>query len=313
LLPDGPLKRTDKIWFDGEIVPWENANIHVMTHSLHYGSAMFEGIRAYKTDRGSIIFRLDAHLKRFYNSALIYSIQIPFEKEQLAHGIKQLFVANKIDECYIRPIVFYGWDEVGINPTGNKVHVAVAMWPWLPYLGDEGLKKGVRCKISSWARIDPRSLPTMAKAAANYANSILARTEAQKLGFHEAILLNVNGMVTEGTGENLFVVKNDVICTPPLSAGILPGITRESVIQLGRDLGYRVKERNISRGELLTSDEVFFTGTAAEVTPVREIDGEVIGSGSRGPVTEKIQSAYLNIVRGRDPKYLDWLEPIKNS
>jgi branched-chain amino acid aminotransferase len=254
---------------DGDIIPWENATVHVMTHSLHYGSAMFEGIRAYKTDHGSIIFRLDAHIKRFFRSALIYDIKIPFEKEQIATAIKDLFIANKIDECYIRPIVFYGWDEVGVNPKGNKVHVAIAMWPWLPYLGEEGMKNGVRCKISSWARIDPRSLPTMAKAAANYANSILARTEAQKLGYDEAILLNVNGMVTEGTGENLFVVRDQVICSPPLSAGILPGITRESILRLGRDLGYRVKERNISRGELLISDEVFLTGTAAEVTPVR--------------------------------------------
>jgi branched-chain amino acid aminotransferase len=296
---------------DGQIVPWADANVHVMTHSLHYGSAMFEGLRAYKTDRGSMVFRLEAHIKRLFGSALIYDIKIPYEKQELASAIKNLFIANNIEECYIRPIVFYGWDEVGVNPKGNKVHVAIAMWPWLPYLGEDGMRQGVRCKISSWARIDPRSLPTMAKAAANYANSILARTEAQKLGYDEAILLNTNGMVTEGTGENLFVVRNQVLCTPPLSSGILPGITRDSVLQLGRDLGYRVKERNISRGELLTSDEVFLTGTAAEVTPVREIDGDQIGTGSRGPVTEKIQFTFLNLVRGRDPKYAAWLEPIR--
>ncbi len=304
------MKRTDNIWMDGKIVPWDQAKIHVMTHALHYGSAMFEGIRAYKTDRGSMIFRLEAHMKRFYRSAKIYDIKIPFTVEELVKGIKTLFLSNHIDECYIRPITYYGWDEVGVNPAGNKVHVSVAMWPWLPYLGDEGLKNGVRCKISSWARIDPRSLPTMAKAAANYANSILARTEAQKLGFDEAILLNVNGMVTEGTGENLFVVLDGAICTPPLSAGILPGITRDSIIQLGRDSGYDVRERNISRGELLISDEVFLTGTAAEVTPVREIDGEMIGAGSRGPVTEIIQKKFFDIVRGRDSKYSKWLEPV---
>ncbi len=296
---------------DGEIIPWDDATVHLMTHSLHYGSAMFEGIRAYKTDHGSIIFRLDAHVRRLYHSAQIYDMKIPFEKQEIAKAIKDLFIANKIKECYIRPIVYYGWDEVGINPKGNKVHVAIAMWPWLPYLGEDGLRKGVRCKISSWARIDPRSLPTMAKAAGNYANSILARIEAQKLGYDEAILLNTVGMVTEGTGENLFVVRDQIVCTPPLSAGILPGITRESVLQLGRDLGYRVKERNISRGELLTSDEVFLTGTAAEVTPVREIDGHLMGNGSAGPITEKIQTTFLNLVRGRDPKYSAWLEPVK--
>jgi branched-chain amino acid aminotransferase len=305
------LKTTPNIWIDGKIVPWADATVHVMTHSLHYGSAMFEGIRAYKTDHGSMIFRLDAHIQRLYRSASIYDIKIPFEKHEVARAIKDLFLSNKIDECYIRPILFYGWDEVGINPKGNKVHLAIAMWPWLPYLGEDGLRKGIRCKISSWARIDSRSLPTMAKAAANYANSILAKTEAQKLGYDEAILLNTSGMVTEGTGENLFVVRDQVLCTPPLSAGILPGITRDSVLRLGRDLGYRVKERNISRGELLISDEVFLTGTAAEVTPVKEIDADQIGNGSIGPVTEKIQSKYLNLVRGRDPAYASWLEPVK--
>jgi branched-chain amino acid aminotransferase len=296
---------------DGDIVPWEKATVHVMTHSLHYGSAMFEGIRCYKTDRGTMIFRLDAHMKRLFRSAKIYEMEIPFTSEEIVKGIKSLIVANRIDECYIRPIVYYGSDEVGVNPKGNKVHVSVAMWPWLPYLGDDGLRKGVRCKISSWSRIDQRSLPTMAKAAANYANSILARTEAQKLGYDEAILLNTNGFVTEGTGENLFAVRDGILVTPPLSAGILPGITRDSIIQLGRDMSFVVKERNISRGELLVSDEVFLSGTAAEVTPVREIDNDMIGSGSRGPVTEKIQTKFFEIVRGKDPRYLKWLEPLK--
>ncbi|MDH2901293.1 MAG: branched-chain amino acid transaminase [archaeon] len=305
------MKRTDNIWMDGDIVPWEKATIHVMTHSLHYGSAMFEGIRCYKTDRGTMIFRLDAHIKRLFRSAKIYEMEIPFTSEEIVKGIKSLIVANHIEECYIRPIVYYGSDEVGVNPKGNKVHVSVAMWPWLPYLGEDGLRKGVRCKISSWSRIDQRSLPTMAKAAANYANSILARTEAQKLGYDEAILLNTNGFVTEGTGENLFTVRDGVIVTPPLSAGILPGITRDSIIQLGRDMSYVVKERNISRGELLVSDEVFLSGTAAEVTPVREIDNDMIGSGSMGPTTEKIQRKFFEIVRGKDPKYFKWLEPLK--
>lgn len=296
---------------DGDIVPWEKATVHVMTHSLHYGSAIFEGIRCYKTDRGSVVFRLEAHMKRLFRSAKIYEMAIPFTSEEITKGIKSLLVSNRVDECYIRPIVYYGSDEVGVNPKGNKVHVAVAMWPWRPYLGEDGQRKGVRCKISSWARIDQRSLPTMAKAAANYANSILARTEAQKLGYDEAILLNTNGFVTEGTGENLFTVRDGVIVTPPLSAGILPGITRDSIIQLGRDMSYAVKERNISRGELLVSDEVFLSGTAAEVTPVREIDNDAIGIGSRGPITEKIQSKFFDIVRGKDPTYFKWLESIK--
>jgi branched-chain amino acid aminotransferase len=304
------IKRTDKIWMDGEIIPWDKATVHIMTHSLHYGSAMFEGIRCYKTERGSAVFRLDAHMKRLFRSAKIYEMEIPFSSEEIVKGIKSLIIANRIEECYIRPIAFYGWDEVGINPKGNKVHLAIAMWPWLPYLGEDGLRRGVRCKISSWARIDQRSLPTMAKAAANYANSILAKTEAQKLGYDEAILLNTNGFVTEGTGENLFTVRDGIIVTPPLSAGILPGITRDSIIQLGRDLGYVVKERNISRGELLVSDEVFLTGTAAEVTPVREIDNDEIGCGTMGPVTERIQTKFFEIFRGKEPKYFKWLEPI---
>lgn len=304
------MKKTEKIWFDGEIVPWENAKVHVMTHSLHYGSAIFEGIRCYRTGNGTMVFRLDAHVSRLFNSAKIYDITIPFTFDQVSQAVKQTIVANRIEECYIRPLAFYGWDEVGVNPEGNKIHLAIAVWPWLPYLGEEGLKKGVRAKISSWARIDPRSMPTMAKASANYANSILARLEARKLGYHEAILLNTAGMVTEGTGENIFIVKNGVLFTPPHSAGVLPGITRDSIIEVGRGLGLRVKERNISRSELLLADEAFFTGTAAEVTPISEIDGNIIGSGSRGPITEKIQNKFFDIVRGKDPSYARWLEPV---
>jgi branched-chain amino acid aminotransferase len=304
------MKRTDKIWMDGELVPWEKATVHIMTHSLHYGSAIFEGIRCYKTTRGSMIFRLDEHIKRLYRSAKIYSIVIPFTPEQIGKAIKTTILANKIEECYIRPIVYYGSDEVGVNPKGNKIHVSIALWPWLPYLGEEGLKKGVRCKISSWARIDQRSLPAMAKASANYANSILAKIEAQKSGYDEGILLNSTGMVTEGTGENIFCVRDGILETPPLSAGILPGITRESLIQVGRDMGYEVDERSISRGELITSDEVFLAGTAAEVTPVREIDNETIGNGARGPITGKIQAMFFNIVRGKEKKYWPWLEKV---
>ncbi len=298
------MKKTDNIWFDGEIVPWDKATVHVMTHSLHYGSAIFEGIRCYNTEKGTMIFRLDAHLKRFYNSARIYGMQIPYAPDELASAIKETIRSNNINECYIRPIAFYGWDEVGVNPQGNRVHLAIAVWPWLPYLGEEGLKRGVRCKVSSWARIDPRSMPMMAKAAANYANSILARLEAQNDGYHEAILLNGSGMVTEGTGENIFLVSNGEIVTPPLSAGILPGITRESIIELGRKMGFKVREINVSRSELLLADELFFSGTAAEVTPIREVDNQKIGNGIRGPITEKIQSKFFEIVRGKDPQLL---------
>jgi branched-chain amino acid aminotransferase len=304
------VKRTDKIWMDGDIVPWEKATIHVMTHSLHYGTAIFEGIRLYKTDSGPCIFRLDAHMKRLYNSTKIYGMSVPFTQEELEKGIKQLARENHIEECYIRPIVYYGWDEVGVDPTGNSVHVSIVMWPWLPYLGEEGLRRGIRCKISSWARIDPRSLPTMAKAAANYANSVLARMEARKSGYQEAILLNAYGLVTEGTGENLFAVRDGTIFTPPLSSGILPGITRDSIIKICADLGLPVKEKSFTRGELLTSDEVFLVGTAAEVTPVREIDDRLVGSGTRGPITEKVQSKFFEVVRGKDPRYAAWLEPV---
>lgn len=304
------MKKTDNIWFDGEIVPWDKATVHVMTHSLHYGSAIFEGIRCYNTEKGTMIFRLDAHLKRFYNSARIYGMQIPYAPDELASAIKETIRSNNINECYIRPIAFYGWDEVGVNPQGNRVHLAIAVWPWLPYLGEEGLKRGVRCKVSSWARIDPRSMPMMAKAAANYANSILARLEAQNDGYHEAILLNGSGMVTEGTGENIFLVSNGEIVTPPLSAGILPGITRESIIELGRKMGFKVREINVSRSELLLADELFFSGTAAEVTPIREVDNQKIGNGIRGPITEKIQSKFFEIVRGKDPSFSRWLNAI---
>ncbi|MHB8565799.1 MAG: branched-chain amino acid transaminase [Nitrososphaerales archaeon] len=304
------MKKTEKIWFDGEIVPWDKATVHVMTHSLHYGSAIFEGIRCYNTNEGTMIFRLDSHITRLFDSAKIYGITIPYTFAEVTRAIKQIIKSNNINECYIRPIVFYGWDEVGVNPEGNKIHLAIAVWPWLPYLGDQGLKNGVRAKISSWARIDPRSMPTMAKASANYANSILARLEAHKLGYQEAILLNTNGMVTEGTGENIFIVRGGVLFTPPHSAGVLPGITRDSIIQVGRDLGFRVKERNISRSELLLAEEAFFTGTAAEVTPISEIDGQVVGEGSRGPITEKIQTKFFDIVRGKDHLYSKWLEPI---
>ena len=304
------MNKTDKIWMDGQLVPWDKATVHVMSHSLHYGSAIFEGARCYSTDIGSRIFRLDEHVKRFFNSAKIYGMQIPYAPDEVSDAIKTTIKENHVNECYIRPIAFYGWDEVGINPTGNKVHVAIAVWPWAAYMGEEGLKNGVAVQVSTWARIDTRSMPTRAKIAGNYANSILAKMEAQRLGFSEAILLNVEGMVTEGSGENIFMINSGEITTPPLSAGALPGITRDSIIQIGRKLGYPVVEQNFSRSDLLLADEVFFSGTAAEVTPVREIDGRKIGNGVRGPITEKIQAKFFDVVRGRDPNFSKWLEPV---
>ena len=304
------MNKTDKIWMDGQLVPWDKATVHVMSHSLHYGSAIFEGARCYNTEIGSRIFRLDEHVKRFFNSAKIYGMPIPYAPDELSDAIKTTIKENHLNECYIRPIAFYGWDEVGINPTGNKVHVAIAVWPWSAYMGEEGLKNGVAVQVSTWARIDTRSMPTRAKIAGNYANSILAKMEAQRLGFSEAILLNVEGMVTEGSGENIFMLNNGEITTPPLSAGALPGITRDSIIQIGRKLGYSVVEQNFSRSDLLLADEAFFSGTAAEVTPIREIDGRKIGNGVRGPITEKIQAKFFDVVRGRDPTFSKWLEPI---
>ncbi|MGI0091680.1 MAG: branched-chain amino acid transaminase [Nitrososphaerales archaeon] len=304
------MNKTEKIWMDGELVPWDKATVHVMSHSLHYGSAVFEGLRCYNTENGSRIFRMAGHVKRFFNSARIYGMPIPFAPDEIEEAIKSTVKQNSVKECYIRPIAYYGWDEVGVNPTGNKVHVAVAVWPWSTYMGEEGLKRGVACQVSTWTRIDTRSLPTRAKIAANYANSVLARMEAQRLGFNEAILLNVEGMVAEGSGENIFMVNNEEIFTPPLSAGVLPGITRDSVIEIGRQMGYQVKEENFSRSDLLLAEEVFFSGTAAEITPIREIDGRKIGNGVRGPVTEKIQTKFFDVVKGKEPNFSKWLEPV---
>ncbi|MDG6998051.1 MAG: branched-chain amino acid transaminase [Nitrososphaerota archaeon] len=304
------MNKTDKIWMDGRLVPWENATVHVMTHSLHYGSAIFEGARCYNTVSGSRIFRLNEHVGRFYNSAKIYGMVIPYAPDEIADAIKMTIKENHVSECYIRPIAFYGWDEAGINPKDNKVHVAIAVWPWAAYMGEEGLKNGVTTQVSTWARIDNRSMPSRAKIAANYANSILAKTEAQRLGFSEAILLNVDGMVTEGSGENIFMVSDGKITTPPISAGALPGITRDSIIEITRKLGYEVEESNFTRSDLVLADEAFFTGTAAEVTPIREIDGRKIGNGVRGPTTEKIQAKFFDVVKGRDASFSKWLVPL---
>ncbi len=293
---------------DGRFVDWDDAKIHVLTHALHYATAVFEGIRCYSTDRGPAVFRLKDHVNRLFNSAKIYTMKIPYAMEELCKAVKDTIKVNKIKECYIRPIVYYAYGEMGLNPLKNPVSVAIAVWPWGSYLGEEGLKKGVRCKISSWVRVDTRILPPLAKSSANYLNSVLAKLEAINCGYDEAILLNMNGYVAEGPGENIFIVKDEVLITPPRSSGVLYGFTMDSVMELARGFSIQVEEREIIRDEVLLADEAFFTGTAAELTPIREVDGRIIGSGSIGPITEKLQEKFFQVVRGKDPKYVDWLD-----
>jgi branched-chain amino acid aminotransferase len=298
--------RDGVIWYDGKLVPWREANTHVLTHSLHYGLAVFEGLRAYKTDRGTAIFRLKEHTERMFNSAHIYMMKIPYDKETLMEAQKEVVRANKLDSCYVRPIAFYGSEKMGVSPKGAKVHVAIAAWPWGAYLGADGLEKGIRVKTSSYARHHVNVSMCRAKYSGTYANSILANMEATEHGYDEGLLLDVDGFVAEGAGENLFMVNNNRIVEPELNSALI-GITRDSVIQLAGDLGYTVDAKRITRDDLYIADEVFFTGTAAEVTPVREVDGRTVGAGKRGPLTEKLQSMFFDVVNGRSEKYRHWL------
>ncbi|MCP8307866.1 MAG: branched-chain amino acid transaminase [archaeon] len=300
--------KTELIWMNGKFVGWDEAKIHILTHGLHYGTSVFEGIRCYETINGPAVFRLKDHIKRLFDGAKVMMMNIPFTMEEIFEAVKETVRVNRLKECYIRPIVYYGYKEMGINPMENPIDVAIACWPWGTYLGEEGLKRGVRCKVSSWLRIDSRMLPPLVKVAGNYVNSVLAKLEALKCGYDEAILVNFNGRVAEGPGENIFIVKNGTLITPPLSAGALSGITRDSVITIAKDQGISIIETDILREQLFLADEAFFTGTAAEVTPIREIDGRVIGNGSRGPITEKLQSEFFRVVRGEDEKYLNWLD-----
>ncbi|MEM3539082.1 MAG: branched-chain amino acid transaminase [Nitrososphaerales archaeon] len=300
--------KTDLIWMNGKFVNWDDAKIHILTHGLHYGTGVFEGIRCYETKNGPAVFRLKDHIKRLFDSAKVFMMEIPFTMKEIFEAVKETIRVNKLKECYIRPIAFYGYKEMGLNPLNNPVDVAIACYPWGTYLGEEGLKKGVRCKVSSWRRIDSCMLPPLVKLTANYANSVLAKLEALKCGYDEAILLNSNGRVAEGPGENIFIVKDGKLITPPLSAGALPGITRDSVITIAKDHGILTIEMELSREQLFLADEAFFTGTAAEITPIREIDERVIGNGSRGPITEKLQNEFFKTVRGENKKYLDWLD-----
>ena len=303
-----PLQKVDRIWMDGELVPWDEARIHVLTHSLHYGSGVFEGIRAYATSRGPAVFRLTDHIHRLFNSAKIYLIDIPWTPEQLVEAVKETIRVNGLDACYIRPIVFLGYGEMGLNPLSCPVNVSIAVWPWGTYLGDEGLRRGVRTKISSWQRHDPNAVPVAAKGTGMYTNSSMAKVEALKAGYDEAILLSPQGYVSECTGENLFVVKNGRILTPPVAAGALEGITQDSVATIARDLGYEIAETNLLRTDLYLAEEAFLTGTAAEVVPIRSVDDREIGE--PGPITRRIQEVFFAAVKGEVDRYKDWNEHV---
>ncbi|WAC73945.1 branched-chain amino acid transaminase [Roseateles sp. SL47] len=299
--------RDGKIWMDGELVDWRDAKIHVLTHTLHYGCGAFEGVRAYQTDRGTAIFRLREHTERLFNSAKILRMKLPFTIEQVEEAQKQVVRDNQLASCYLRPLTWIGSEKLGVSPKGNKIHLMVAAWAWGAYLGEEGLKRGIRVKTSSYTRHHVNITMTQAKTVSNYTNSILANMEATDDGYDEALLLDASGFVSEGAGENLFVIKNGVVYTPDLSAGALNGITRNTIFHICQDLGLKLVEKRITRDEVYIADEAFFTGTAAEVTPIRELDRIEIGIGSRGPITEKIQSAFFDIVNGRNPKYAHWL------
>jgi branched-chain amino acid aminotransferase len=301
--------RDGQIWYDGRLVPWRDATTHVLTHSLHYGLAVFEGLRAYHTARGTAIFRLKEHTERLFNSAHIYRMKIPYSREALMAAQKEVVRANRLESCYIRPIAFYGSEKMGVSPTGASVHVAIAAWPWGAYLGPEAIEKGIRVKTSSFVRHHVNVSMCRAKYSGTYANSILANLEATEQGYDEALLLDVDGFVAEGSGENLFMVKNGEIFEPELTSALI-GITRQSVITLAREMGYAVHARRITRDDLYIADEAFFTGTAAEVTPIREVDSRVIGEGRRGEVTTRLQKAFFDCVTGKSERHSDWLTPV---
>lgn len=303
-----PLQKVDKIWMDGELVPWDEAKVHILTHSLHYGCGVFEGIRAYATARGPAVFRLTDHIERLFNSAKIFLLDVPYTVDQLVEATKETVRANRLDSCYIRPLVYLGYGEMGLNPLPCPVNVSIAVWPWGTYLGDEGIKRGVRMKISSWQRHDPNAMPPAAKGTGMYLNSSMAKVEALKAGYDEAILLSPQGYVSECTGENIFVVKRGRIVTPPTSAGALEGITQSSVMTIARDLGIECEVGHILRSDLYTADEAFLSGTAAEVVPIRSVDDREIGD--PGPVTRKVQEVFFATVKGEVDQYKDWLEHV---
>ncbi len=306
--------RDGLIWYDGKFVQWRDATTHVLTHSLHYGLAVFEGVRAYKTDPasklGTAIFRLKEHTQRLFNSAKIYQMAMPYSQEEIIEAQREVVRVNNLESCYLRPLAFYGSEKMGVSPKGAKVHITIAAWPWGAYLGEDGLKRGIRVKTSSFARHHVNVTMARAKVASTYANSILANNEATDHGYDEALLLDTEGYVAEGAGENLFIVRDGKIATPELTSA-LDGITWRSIQIVCGDLGIPVEARKLTRDDVYIADEAFFTGTAAEVTPIRELDGRIIGAGSRGPITERIQAAFFDIVNGRNPKYHHWLTPVK--
>jgi len=300
------LEATEMIWMNGSFIKWDDAKVHVLTHTLHYGTGVFEGIRCYKTDSGPAVFRLQEHVSRLFDSARILQINIPFTQESVADAIMETIRVNKIEACYIRPIVFLGYGAMGIFPKENPVQVSIAVWPWGSYLGEDGLNNGIRVKISSFNRPHVNSTMVRSKTTANYANSLLAKREALRDGYDEAMLLDTDGYVAEGSGENVFMVRKGVLKTPPLTS-ILEGITRDTIMQLAAERGMRFVEERFTRDELYIADEAFFTGTAAEITPIREVDNRSIGEGKPGPVTKELQTAFFDIVHGRDRRHTDWL------
>ena len=301
-----PITTTPKIWMNGSLVDWDKAQVHVLTHTLHYGTGVFEGIRAYETDKGPAIFRLTDHIKRLYNSAHILGMDMPYSVEEIVQATKDTVVSTGLPSCYVRPIAYYGYGEMGLNTLPCKVDIAIACWPWGAYLGDDAVEKGVRMKISSWTRHDHNTMPPAAKTVGNYVNSSLAKVEALKAGYDEAIMLAPNGLVAECTGENIFCVRNGVILTPPLSAGALEGITQNSVTRIAKDLGFDIRVDNIARSDLYIADEIFVCGTAAEVGSVSSVDDRAVPC--PGPMTKAIASTYAKAVRGQDPRYADWCE-----
>ena len=302
-----PITEVEKIWMDGELVDWHEAKIHVLSHALHYGSGVFEGIRAYETARGPAVWHLEEHLKRLFRSAKLYHMDVPYSLDAITDGVQEVIRANGLNACYIRPLVIRGYGEMGVNPLKAPVNVIIAVWPWGAYLGEDALEQGVRVKVSSWRRNSQNALPAAAKATGQYINGVLAKVESLKAGYDEAIMLNEAGQLTDGSGENVFVVRDGALVTPPTQAGCLDGITRRSVVAIAEDLGYSVREEFLVRTDLYNADEAFFTGTAAEITPIREVDDRMVGEGHRGPVTKELQGVFFSATKGEIERYADWL------
>ncbi len=303
------MQKGSKIWYNNKLIEWDNAYIHVLTHALHYGIGVFEGIRCYQTSTGLAIFRLHEHVKRLFNSAKIYMMKMPYGYDEVIDAIIETVKANNMPDCYIRPIAFTAYGLMGVNPLKNSIDLAIAVWRWNEYIGEEG--KGIKCTISSWRRLDPRTMPLQAKATANYANAALARIEAIKYGYDEAIMLNIDGMVAESSAENIFIFSNDRLKTPPTTAGALEGITRDSILQIADKMNIKYEVTNITRDDLYNADEVFLTGTAAGLKPVIEIDNRVIGNGEIGQLTKELKRLYEDIVRGKDKRFEKWLTYVK--